>query len=96
MGLKDSEKTARGAAPAPEPQVIECYSTCSVGCVQAGHLQGGLCDASGTCTCMTGVEASKREAAPAPAPQFIECSSTCSSGCIAAGQLNGGICSADG
>ncbi len=39
-----------GAAAAPTADIrarnaIDCYSTCSVGCVQAGNLQGGFCSA---------------------------------------------------
>ncbi|KUJ13153.1 uncharacterized protein LY89DRAFT_687384 [Mollisia scopiformis] len=80
------------AAPAPQTAVIDCWSTCSTNCVQSGLLRGGLCDASGTCTCLTGT---KREAEPMPAPQ-LECYETCSTNCIAAGDIEGGMCDAAG
>ena len=80
---------------APSPQLgleIQCLSTCSTDCVAAGLLQGGLCSADGTCTCLTGIQARN----PEPSPQAIECLSTCSTNCVNAGSLRGGLCSADG
>jgi len=41
----------REASPEPEaeasPQNIDCYTNCSVDCVSAGNVRGGMCDASG-------------------------------------------------
>lgn len=80
---------------APSPQAISCWSTCSTDCVNAGHLRGGLCSASGTCTCLTGT---KRDAEAIPAPQsaVIDCWSTCSLDCVDAGEIRGGLCDASG
>lgn len=88
--------------------LINCYSTCSYGCVRAGNLQGGLCDGSGKCTCLTGVQAGKREATPEieikereadveeRSPDLLSCYKDCSVGCVNSGHVRGGMCSGSG
>ncbi|PVH83837.1 hypothetical protein DL98DRAFT_585303 [Cadophora sp. DSE1049] len=80
---------ASTAAAVPAPQAIECYSTCSTNCVRDGNLRGGICDAAGTCTCLTGT---KRSAEPEPQTPEIECWKTCGTSCLQAGNLRGGLC----
>jgi hypothetical protein len=44
---------AAGAGASPTPQVIQCWSTCSTNCVNAGKLRGRLCLADGVCAFLT-------------------------------------------
>lgn len=86
---------AASTAAAPTPDVMSCWSTCSLSCVQDGLLQGGLCDSAGTCTCLTGIQT--RSPAPEPISQDqIDCYSSCSVGCVQSGLLQGGLCDAAG
>ncbi|KAF4632912.1 hypothetical protein G7Y89_g5205 [Cudoniella acicularis] len=63
-------------AALPQTAELECWSDCSLNCVHAGNLRGGLCSTDGTCTCLK-----KSEAAPAPNPQ-VDCWPTCSYDCV--------------
>lgn len=85
------------ASPALHRSVASCWETCSTSCVQANNLRGGLCDSTGTCTCLTGI---KRSASASPEPYTLspeaQCWTTCGTSCLESGNLRGGLCSSDG
>jgi hypothetical protein len=76
--------------PSPQSASLNCYSTCSTSCIQAGNIRGGLCSSEGTCTCLTNT---KRDL---NLRDQISCFETCSTDCENAGNIRGGLCSSDG
>jgi len=81
------------ALPSPQSPSLNCYSTCSTSCIQAGSIRGGLCSSDGTCTCLTGTGAKPRDL---NLRDQIQCFETCSTDCENAGNIRGGLCSSDG